>query len=80
VRDASAWLEGETNPATEVSAFEAKRNEVEAIASPIMQRLYAAGGSGGGGAPEGSVSDEEEGGGDGPGDDPADVPSVEEVD
>jgi len=77
VRDAQAWLDGESNPSTEKEAYDSRQKEVEIVASPIMQRLYAAGGSDGGeseGSPGEADSDASADGADGG------EPSVEDVD
>jgi molecular chaperone DnaK (HSP70) len=70
VREATAWLEGPDGAAAETAEFGTRRAAVEAVAGPIMQRLYAA-------SPDGGASPAEGGG---PADDPAEQPSVEEVD
>lgn len=67
VADAQAWLEGEANGGTAREAFEARRQAVEAVAKPIMQKLYSAGGGGGGGGGGGEEAESSE------------APSVEEV-
>lgn len=53
VKEALDWLE--KNQLAEAEEFDAKTKEVEAIANPIMQKLYAAAGAGGaeGGMPGG---------------------------
>jgi len=86
--EAQAWLDGHAPASTEGAEYERMRTELEAVASPIMQRLYAAGGGGGDGG-GGDGGGQGGGGGDGPevddgvqaeGDASAEQPSVEEVD
>jgi len=43
VNEAISWLEG--NPNAEVEEFEAKQKELEAVAMPIMTKIYSAGGA-----------------------------------
>lgn len=69
VGEAQAWLEGQANASTEKEEYEAKQKEVEQVASPIMKRLYEAGG-GGAEAEQAPSADGSE----------AEQPSVEEVD
>lgn len=75
VDDALKWLEG--NQMAEKEEFDAKQKEVEAVANPIMMKVYQKAGAGGeGGMPGGMPGAGPEGpmGGGGAG------PSVEEVD
>merc|ERR1712216_543882 len=48
VKEALDWLE--KNQLAEKEEFDAKQKEVEAIANPIMMKVYQAGGAGAGGA------------------------------
>lgn len=69
IKETLAWLD--ENPSVEKDAYDEKRKEVEAIANPIMTRLYSAG------APENTQmppSDSNKPSGDSSG------PTVEEVD
>lgn len=68
IDEALAWLE--SNQLAEVEEFEHQRKELEAVCSPIIQKMYAgdAGGMPGGGMPGGAAG----AGGSGP--------TVEEVD
>eukprot|EP00173_Palmaria_palmata_P003157 Plantae.Rhodophyta-Palmaria_palmata.ctg328.p1 GENE.Plantae.Rhodophyta-Palmaria_palmata.ctg328~~Plantae.Rhodophyta-Palmaria_palmata.ctg328.p1 ORF type:complete len:667 (-),score=196.32 Plantae.Rhodophyta-Palmaria_palmata.ctg328:1067-3010(-) len=68
VNDVLAWLE-ENSESAEKEEFDAKQKEVEAVATPVMTKMYQAGGAGGA-MP----------GGDMPMDDANAEPSVEEVD
>jgi len=69
------WLE--ENESAEAEEYEERRKAIEAIAAPLMQKLYADGGAGAGGMPGGMP-----GGfpGGAPPEDPGASPSVEEVD
>merc|ERR1711871_1010256 len=69
VKEALDWLE--KNQLAEKEEFDAKQKEVEAVANPIMMKVYQAGGAGAGGMPEGMPGGEEAAAG---------GPSVEEVD
>merc|ERR1711862_516598 len=52
IDDALKWLEG--NQMAEKEEFDAKQKEVEAVANPIMMKVYQASGAGGeGGMPGG---------------------------
>ncbi|OAQ69177.1 heat shock protein [Pochonia chlamydosporia 170] len=75
-REAEEW--SENNTTASIEEYEAKQKELEAIANPIMMKLYGAGGAGGapGGAPGGFPGAGGPPGGAG-GDD---GPTVEEVD
>ncbi|CAO3696789.1 unnamed protein product [Umbelopsis ramanniana] len=78
VDEAIKWLDDNQEASTE--EFEARQKEVEAVANPIMQKLYAAAGAAGGqpgGFPGGAAP-----GGAAPGGFPGDnsEPSIEEVD
>merc|ERR1712054_295600 len=73
VKEALDWLE--KNQLAEKEEFDAKQKEVEAIANPIMMKVYQAGGAGAGGMPEGMP-----GGMPGGEEAAAGGPSVEEVD
>ena len=46
VQEISKWLE--TNQDATTEQYEAKQKELEAVANPIMQKIYAAGGAPGG--------------------------------
>jgi len=70
VKEALDWLE--TNQLAEKEEFDAKQKEVEAIANPIMMKVYQASGAGGGGMPDMGGMDPDMGATAGPG--------VEEVD
>jgi len=48
-KEVIAWLEN--NQSAEVDEFEEKKKELEAVANPIMQKLYANAGAGGPGGP-----------------------------
>jgi len=50
VKEALDWLE--KNQLAEKEEFDAKQKEVEAIANPIMMKVYQASGAGGGGMPD----------------------------
>jgi L1 cell adhesion molecule like protein len=50
VKEALDWLE--KNQLAEKEEFDAKQKEVEAIANPIMMKVYQAGGAGAGGMPD----------------------------
>ena len=81
-----SWLDASQEASKE--EYEDKQKELEAIANPIMQKLYSAGGAPGGGAFPGGAGGFPGGaggfpGGAAPGGFPgadADGPSVEEVD
>lgn len=75
VKEAMAWLEDTADGSTSREEFEAKQKEVEAVASPIMQRMYSAGEPGAAGSDEGTPGDE-----DGGEDDEGSGPQVEEID
>ncbi|RHY36889.1 hypothetical protein DYB35_007219 [Aphanomyces astaci] len=73
VADTIAWMD--RNLAAEKDEFEAKQQELESMANPIMQKLYASGSGGdAGGMPGGSVPPSGSGAGSGAG------PKIEEVD
>jgi L1 cell adhesion molecule like protein len=65
-----AWLD--SNLSAEKEEFEEKQKELEAVAMPILQNM-----AGGGGMPSGGMPDM---GGARPSDDPADGPTIEEID
>jgi len=75
VKDALDWLD--KNHLAEKEEFDAKQKEVEAIANPIMTKLYQS--AGGEGGMPGGMPNEMPGGGM-PGDGAAGGPTVEEVD
>merc|ERR1711871_349362 len=72
IDDTISWLDA--NQMAEKDEFEHKQKELEAIANPIMTKMYQAGGGGGmpGGGMPGGMPTGGEGGGDGP--------TIEEVD
>ncbi|ETV71813.1 hsp70-like protein [Aphanomyces astaci] len=73
VADTIAWMD--RNLAAEKDEFEAKQQELESVANPIMQKLYASGSGGDvGGMPGGSAPPSGSGAGGGAG------PKIEEVD
>jgi len=78
------WLDASQEASKE--EYDEKQKELEGIANPIMQKLYAAGGAPGGGAPGGFPGGAFPGAGGAPGGFPgaggadAEGPSVEEVD
>ncbi|RLO03496.1 hypothetical protein DYB28_012727, partial [Aphanomyces astaci] len=73
VADTIAWMD--RNLAAEKDEFEAKQQELESVANPIMQKLYASGSGGdAGGMPGGSAPPSGSGAGGGAG------PKIEEVD
>jgi len=77
--EALQWLEG--NQTAEKDEFDAKQKEVEAVANPIMQKVYAAAGGGeGGGMPDMSQFAGAGGGMDAPNGEGGAGPTVEEVD
>ncbi|KAJ6596818.1 heat shock cognate 70 [Mycena vulgaris] len=80
VNDTIKWLDASQEGSKE--EYEEKQKELEAIANPIMQKLYGAGGAPGGGFPGGEGFPGGAGGAPGgfPGGASEDGPSVEEVD
>jgi len=76
IDEALQWLD--KNQLAEKEEFDAKQKEVEAIANPIMQKVYQAAG-GGGEMPEGGMPDMGGAGGM-PGAEGGAGPTVEEVD
>ncbi|TEB31233.1 heat shock protein 70 [Coprinellus micaceus] len=84
VDEAISWLDNSQEASKD--EYESKQKELEAIANPIMQRLYGAGGGAPGGFPGGAPGGFPGGAGGAPGGFPGagssheDGPSVEEVD
>jgi len=82
VNETISWLDASQEGSKE--EYEEKQKELEGVASPIMQRLYGAGGGPPGGAPGGFPGGGFPGAGGAPGGFPGagaeDGPSVEEVD
>jgi L1 cell adhesion molecule like protein len=81
IQETTSWLDG--NQTAEKEEFEEKQKALEAIAMPILQKMAGAGGMPGGmgGMPDmggmgGGMPDM----GGSPGDDPADGPTIEEID
>ena len=72
------WIEN--NESATQEEFEAKQKELEAIANPIMTKLYQQGGAPGAGGMPGGMPDMSGMGGAGAGAAPASGPKVEEVD
>ena len=74
-----SWLDGNQTASTE--EFEGRQKELEAVASPIMMKIYQQGGASAGGMPGGMPGGGMPGGfGGAPGGQGGDGPVVEEVD
>jgi L1 cell adhesion molecule like protein len=80
VNDAISWLDASQEAS--IDEYTEKQKELEALANPIMQKLYSQGGAAGGGFPGGGFPGGAPGGTPGgfPGAGGEDGPSVEEVD
>jgi len=79
INEMISWLDGNQTASTE--EFEGRQKELEAIASPIMMKIYQQGGAGAGGMPGGMPGGGMPGGfGGAPGGQGGDGPVVEEVD
>ena len=84
IQETTSWLDG--NQTAEKEEFEEKQKALEAIAMPILQKMAGAGGMPGGmgGMPDMGGMGGMGGGmpdmGGSPGDDPADGPTIEEID
>merc|ERR1711935_818847 len=80
INEVTAWLD--TNQAAEKEEYEAKQKEIEAIANPMMQAMYGAGGGAPGGMPGGmpDMGGMPGAGGAPPAEDPSSGPTIEEID
>jgi L1 cell adhesion molecule like protein len=79
INEMISWLDGNQTASTE--EFEGRQKELEAVASPIMMKIYQQGGAGAGGMPGGMPGGGMPGGfGGAPGGQGGDGPVVEEVD
>jgi L1 cell adhesion molecule like protein len=79
INEMISWLDSNQTASTE--EFEGRQKELEAVASPIMMKIYQQGGAGAGGMPGGMPGGGMPGGfGGAPGEQGGDGPVVEEVD
>ena len=77
INKVTAWVEA--NPNAEKEEYEEKQKALEAVAMPILQKMAGAGGMGG--MPDmGGMGGMPDMGGAGAADDPADGPTIEEID
>jgi L1 cell adhesion molecule like protein len=77
IGEATSWLD--SNQTAEKEEYEEKQKALEAVAMPILQKMAGAGGMGG--MPDmGGMGGMPDMGGAGAADDPADGPTIEEID